>query len=269
VNDFGGRSSAFAAAVPIPPSIGVVIHATGAVLHPDVDLLEAPPEVRCEHAAAVVTLTPGAAETIEARGGQVAEVLPRTRPVHAGYVVGLHAESLGADMDVRAVAPVLAATVAGLPGARLRIDIHHEVFDPGARAYAPDVGEALRTLADTSDQVELREHDSLSDEGLWEYLTAIDVSVVPYGFSTHSGWLEACSDLGTTVVAPSGGYYAEQRSCVTYRHDEHGLDRASLAGAVQLAYAQGPGARANPGRRREKRRAPAAAHRSLYSRLLR
>ena len=132
-------------------------------------------------------------------------------------------------MDVAAVAPVLAATVAGLPGARLRIDIHHEVFDPGARAYDPDVGHAVRALAEANDHVELFEHDYFSDEELWEYLNAIDVSVLPYRFGTHSGWLEACFDLGTTVVAPSCGFYAEQRPCVIYRHDETGLDAASLA----------------------------------------
>jgi hypothetical protein len=163
---------------------------------------------------------------------------------------------------------VLAATVAGLPGARLRIDIHHEVFDPGAHAYAPDVGEALRALAATNDRVELLEHDYFSDEELWEYLEAIDVSVLPYRFGTHSGWLEACFDLGTAVVAPSCGYYAEQRPCLTYGHDETGLDAASLARAVQRAYAQTPGARADPSARHEERGTLAAAHRSLYSRLL-
>ena len=76
---------------------------------------------------------------------------------------------------------------------------------------------------------------------LWEYLNAIDVSVLPYRFGTHSGWLEACFDLGTAVVAPSCGFYAEQRPCVIYRHDETGLDAASLAGAVRSAYAQAPG----------------------------
>jgi hypothetical protein len=214
------------------------------------------------------------------RWGRVAEVLShphvvdwetmsRARPAHAGYVVGLHAKSLRANMDAAAVAEVLAVTVAGLPDARLRIDIHHEVFDPGARAYRPDVGGALRALADTNDRVELREHDYFTDEELWEYLNAIDVSVLPYRFGTHSGWLEACFDLGTAVIAPSCGFYAEQRPCLVYRHDETGFDAASLARAVRSAYARTPGARAVPSRRREERQALAAAHREIYSRVLR
>jgi hypothetical protein len=228
----------------------------------------------------VITLTPGAAETIAVRWGRVAEVLAhphvvdwetmsRARPAHAGYVVGLHAKSLRANMDATPVAEVLAATVAGLPDARLRIDIHHEVFDPRAHAYRPDVGEALRALADTNDRVELREHDYFTDAELWEYLNAIDVSVLPYRFGTHSGWLEACFDLGTAVIAPSCGFYAEQRPCVTYRHDETGLDASSLAAAVQLTYARSPAPRAIPSRRREEREALAVAHRAIYSRVLR
>lgn len=247
--------------------------------HPDAELHDAQLAVLLEHAAAVITLTPGAAETIAARWGRIAEVLPhphvvdretmsRARPPHAGYVVGLHAKSLRPNMDVAAVAPVLATAVAGLPDARLRIDIHNEVFDPAARAYAPHVGDALRAFARGSDVVELHEHDYFSDDELWDYLNAIDASVLPYRFGTHSGWLEACFDLGTAVIAPSCGFYAEQRPCLTYRHDETGLDAASLARAVQSAYARAPAPRADPARRREERRALAAAHRLLYARLL-
>jgi hypothetical protein len=248
--------------------------------HPNADTHDEQLGVLLEHAAAVITLTPGAAERIAARWGRTAQVLPhphvvdwntmsRPRPSHGGYVVGLHAKSLRANMDVAAVAPVLAATIAGLPGARLRIDVHHEVFDSAAHAYSPVVGDALRTLAATNDRVELHEHDYFSDDDLWAYLNSIDVSVLPYRFGTHSGWLEACFDLGTAVIAPSCGFYAQQRPCLTYRHDETGFDAASLAEAVRSAYAHPPAPRANLADRQDERRALAAAHQSLYSRVLR
>jgi hypothetical protein len=140
-------------------AIGAALHAASVPLvltvhdlrnphHPDADTHDRQLGVLLEYAAAVITLTPGAAETIAARWGRVAEVLPHPhvvdwdtmslkRPAHAGFVVGLHAKSLRANMRVAAVAPILAATVAGLPGARLRIDIHHEVFEPAAHAYDP------------------------------------------------------------------------------------------------------------------------------------
>ena len=95
---------------------------------------------------------------------------------------------------------------------------------PTPRTWSP----RLRALAAAHDEVELREHDYFSDDELWDYLHGLDVSVLPYRFGTHSGWLEACFDLGTAVVAPSCGFYAEQQPCLTYRHDEDGLDAASL-----------------------------------------
>ena len=136
-------------------------------------------------------------------------------------------------------------TVAGLPGARLQIDIHHEVFDPGCARLRPGRGGTAARARGEPRRVELREHDYFSDDELWDYLNALDVSVLPYRFGTHSGWLEACFDLGTAVVAPSCGFYAEQRPCLTYRHDETRLDAGSLAAAVRAAYEQSPAPRAD------------------------
>jgi hypothetical protein len=181
-------------------------------------------------------------------------------------VVGLHAKSLRANMDVLAVAGVLAQTVAGLPDARLQINVHHEVFEPGAHFYAPDVGTALRDLA--SDVVDVVEHEYFSDAELWSYLSALDVSVLPYRFGTHSGWLEACVDLGTAVVAPSCGFYAEQQPVFTYAHDETGLGTESLAVAVREAFAARPAPRAGVDERLAQRRALASEHESLYARVL-
>jgi len=258
----------------------VTVHDLRNPHHANADLHDEQLGVLLAHAAAVITLTPGAARVIATRWGRDAEVLPhphivdwatlsRPRPPRNGFVVGLHAKSLRANMDVARVARVLATTVAGLPGATLRIDVHHEVFDPGAYSYDPVVGNALRTLAATNDLVELHEHDYFSDDELWAYLQAIDVSVLPYRFGTHSGWLEACFDLGTAVVAPSCGFYAEQRPCVTYRNDETGLDARSLAGAVRSAYEQAGAPRATLDQRLRERRMVAAAHHALYSRVVR
>jgi hypothetical protein len=93
--------------------------------------------------------------------------------------------------------------------------------------------------------------------------------VLPYRFGTHSGWLEACYDLGTTVIAPSCGYFAEQRPCLAYRHDEAGLDAGSLRGAVIEAYRRRPHWQARAEDRLAERITIAAAHRRLYEQLLR
>ncbi len=74
-------------------------------------------------------------------------------------------------------------------------------------------------------------HDYLADDrAFFGYLNSLDVSVLPYRFGTHSGWLEACRDVGTTVVAPTCGYYAEQGPVLSYAMDEERLRRGSLLG---------------------------------------
>ncbi|HST39163.1 MAG TPA: hypothetical protein VLK58_06630, partial [Conexibacter sp.] len=248
--------------------------------HHDVALHDAQLGTLVEAAAAIVTLTPGAAETIRRRWGRTATVLPHPHVVDPPllgaprpergetFVIGLHAKSFRANMDVLGVARVIAGTLAELPGARLRIDLHDEVFDPANHWYAPLLGEQLRALADGHPQVELVVHPYFGDDELWEYFRTIDVSVLPYRFGTHSGWLEACHDLGTIVVAPTCGFYAEQRPCLTYGHDDGGLDADGLAQAIRTAVTQRPLWQASAAQRMQERRELAQAHEALYARLL-
>jgi hypothetical protein len=216
-------------------------------------------------AAAVITLTPGAAAVIRRRWGRRAQVvahphvvppslLAASRPVHDGFVVGMHAKSVRANADPVPVARVLAAAVAALPGAVLRIDAHDDDSGRAVAAALPDL--------------DVRVHPPFSDAELWAYLSGLDVSVLPYRTGTHSGWLEACYDLGTTVVAPNCGFYAEQAPCLGYGHDESGLDGASLAAAVRTAYVERPRWRAGQAVRAAQRRAIAAAHEAIYRSVL-
>ena len=56
----------------------------------------------------------------------------------------------------------------------------------------------------------LRIHDRFDDDELRRYLTRLSVSVQLHRWGTHSGWVEACHDVGTAVVAPAVGFLAEQ-----------------------------------------------------------
>ena len=194
-------------------------------------------------ADAVLTLTPGAAAEIKKRWSRDATVVPhptlltrsrlddslpglRSRSLGSRPVIGIHLKSLRTNL--REPLRLVLAAVAGArdAGAILRVDVH----DPGAD---PTVLGELNRYAER-DLIELHRHDRFSDDELVAYLRALDVSVLPYQFGSHSGWLEMCRDLGVGVVAPDCGFYAEQWDQVTtYQNNERiGLVDASLRAAV-------------------------------------
>jgi hypothetical protein len=198
-------------------------------------------------------------------------------------LVGVHLKSMRANM---LGLPLLRALTEGegLGGARLRIDVHREIWEPQAPAFRGDLRTPLEHLAGR-DALDLHVHDYFSDLELYDYLAGLDVAILPYRFGTHSGWLEACRDLGTSVVAPSCGSYADQGPAFIYQCDEAGLDAASLRGAVRRAASardEGDPERTSPQFvregspsslprltwRRTQRERIAEAHEALYRRVL-
>lgn len=189
-------------------------------------------------AAEVVTLTAGAAREVQQRYGRDAEVLPhphvvplarlaQPRPPSTG-LIAVHRKAR-ANVDASWVLPVVRSVVEELPGARLH---------PGPERR-------------------------LDDDALWDHLASLDVLVLPYRFGTHSGFVEACHDLGTAVVAPRVGHLAEQHPVASYELDDPG----SLAAAVRRAFAHRP-APADPAQRAAQRAQLAQAHEAVYARAL-
>ena len=229
-------------------------------------------------ADALITLTQGAAAAVEERWGRTATVLPHPhvvpesllevpRSARADFVVGVHLKSLRASMDPIPVVEVLAKVVPDLPGARLRIDVHTDVMTAGERQHDPDVVRLLSSLAGR-DAIDVEVHDFFTDDELWGYFLGLDLSVLPYRFGTHSGWLEACYDLGTPVLTSDCGFYAEQRPCLTFHLGADGLDAPGLEAGVRQAHAERPTWRATRAGRRREREAIAGAHRAIYAEVL-
>ncbi|MDT5189606.1 MAG: hypothetical protein QOG79_6478 [Mycobacterium sp.] len=246
--------------------------------HPERDAHDEQQDVLVAAAHTLITLTPGAAQAVSARWGRQAHVLPhphvldiarieRPRPASGQFVVAVHAKSVRANMDPLTVLDALVPVVAELSGAVLRLDVHDEVYQPGNHWYAPTLGAALRQYA-KHPHVDVRVHPYYTDDELWDYLSSVSVSVLPYRFGTHSGWLEACFDLGTAVIAPSCGFYGEQRPCGVFDFTEETFDPESLHRAVRAAYDRWSGGTAAPraswGQRRTERVRIAQAHRALY-----
>ena len=230
----------------------------------------------------LITLTPGAARAVLERWGRKALILPhphvldsarigRPRRRHGRFVVAMHAKSVRANMDPLTVLDTLVPVVAELPGAILQVDVHDEIFNAENYWYAPELGAAMLTHG-RHDHVEVRVHPYFTDDQLWDYLSSITVSVLPYRFGTHSGWLEACFDLGTAVLAPSCGFYHEQRPCEVFDLTEESFDADSLDRAVRTTYdrwVKGLDApRAHWCQRRAERVRLAQSHRSVYRSVL-
>lgn len=213
-------------------------------------------------AAEVLTLTPGAAAEIARRWGVRAQVVPHPAVLTAGSstvagTVGIHLKSLRRNIvePERVVRAALAGAQEG--GGHLRVDVHLEVLESPALA-------GVRAI----EGLDLRAHPRFTDVLLAGYLRGLHVSVLAQRFGTHSGWLEACRDAGTAVVAPSSGYHAEQWSAVrTYVHDEgRGLDEDSLTQAVRDAVLAPPVEPADPAFRARQREEVRAAHAAVYRR---
>jgi hypothetical protein len=251
--------------------------------HPEQHAHLAQLDVLIPAADKVITLTPGASKAIKARWCRDAEVLPHPhildpdrikgpRPAAQRFVVGVHVKSLRANMDPFPVLDALVKTIATLDRAVLQINVHDEIFEPDNYWFAPRAGAALCAYADHP-WVDLRVHPYFSDDELWDYLSALSVSVLPYRFGTHSGWLEACFDLGTAVIAPRCGFYDQQHPCETYEFTEETFDPDTLDDAVRALYrrhcnAEEP-ARATWVQRRAERLGIARAHRRIYQSVVR
>jgi hypothetical protein len=225
-------------------------------------------------AAELITLTNRAAAIIDRRWGRTPTVIPHphivpldriARPVvaHQNFVIGVHAKSLRANIDPLPVLQEIMSALGEMPGVVLRVDAHPEVFDP---ANPDPRAIALRKWAESvggHPQVQVQVHRRLDDAQLWDYLQSIDLCILPYRFGTHSGWLEACVDLGTTVLVPEFGCYQDQHG-----HPGYGPGTAGLLDRVRAVVTDPDAYRSARPDRLLQRRAIARAHEHVYRRVL-
>lgn len=223
----------------------------------------------------VITLTTGAAAEIERRWSVAATVVPHPhvaplalvgapRNAHGQFVIGVHAKNLRANLNPMALLDVVVATAADLDAA-VRIDIDDDVM-----AREDGTADALRDYA-AYPGVDMHDHPRFTDAELWEYLRDVDVSILPYRFGTHSGWLEACYDVGTAVIAPDCGYYGDQKPCHTFGFGVDRFDPASLDDAIRRVrtdWSTGTVPRATRRERETERADIAATHTAIYARAL-
>lgn len=213
-------------------------------------------------AEVVITLTPSAADEIADRFGRTAIVLAHPSIAlpdpELGAERGLVGVRLGrASAAVPDPAAVARAAASGAVSGGGRLRVLAEVgwdIDPGVRAMA-EAGEL---------ELVVHHPDELAAQ-----LQQLHVAVLPERCGTHSRDLEVCRDVGTRVVAPSCGFFADQWSeVVTYGNDEvDGLDEVSLTAAVAAALTRPILRPADRAWREEQRAAVRRVHAEVYAQL--
>lgn len=232
-------------------------------LHGQLDLL-------VPAAAAVITLTEQAADRVERCWGRRPVVLAhphvvelqrvgRRRPPKEQLVVGVHLKDLRAAVHGPALWNAVADVVGEDGRFRLRVDAY-----PAAVERHADAAEHLDRLR-RRPGVEVVLAPYGTDEEFEAYVRSVDVALLPYRWGTHSGWAEACLDVGTQVIAPD-------RTCIPAQHPSiHGADldaadpRPQLRAALEACWQHRDRPPLTQELRARQRRDLAAAHAQIYA----
>jgi hypothetical protein len=231
-------------------------------------------------ATELITLTPGAAAVIRAEWGRIAEVVPHphmfplanlgepAREAGQTLLIGVHAKSLRANLDPLPVLIALDRATNDVQGTRVRVDLHPDLL---TRSDQPAT--ALRQwLQDRTDDPrwQVSVHNRFTDDQLQDYLSGLDLCVLAYRFGTHSGWLEACVDVGTGVLVPSTGFYAEQHGHPSFPRSATGvIDQPGFTAVLRQITKDRRLATPPRPDRLDQRRQIAADHERIYRRALR
>jgi hypothetical protein len=198
-------------------------------------LLDAHLEAVLSTAEVVMTLSRGVADEIAERFG-------RTAIVVAHPSVAVPDPELGAERGLVGLRLGRISAAVPDPGTLVRAAMSGSVSGGGRLRVLvdaddePGIASAVRGLA-AAGELELVVH---SAEEWAAQLQQLHVAVLPEPCGGHSRDLEICRDVGTRVVAPGCGWFADQWSdVVTFGNHEQGrLDAVSLTGAVGAALAR-------------------------------
>ncbi|WP_324274626.1 hypothetical protein [Blastococcus brunescens] len=213
-------------------------------------------------AEVVFTLTRGAADEIADRYG-------RTAIVVAHPAVAVPDPELGAERGLVGLRLSRVSAAVPDPGTLVRAALSGAVSGGGRlrvlldAADEPWAGSEVRKLA-ARGELELVVHPS---EEWAAQLQQLHVAVLPETCGSHSRDLEVCRDVGTRVVAPGCGWFADQWSdVVSYaNHEEGRLDPVSLAAAIGAALARPMPRPADRTWREEQRIAVQQVHADVYA----
>lgn len=188
--------------------------------------------------------------------------------------IGVHAKDLPANVEPLRVMEGLRAAVDLLSAqgisASVRVDAQRGTQRPET------LSRLQRACAEHGFRMWV--HNRLTDEEFAGDLQNLDVTVLPYTYGTHSGWVELCRDLGVPVAVSDVGCVAEQAAApvpgvpadaasgvATFT----AADPHSLAAAIDELLARREHIRpATRAARAQQREQIAAVHAEVYNRAL-
>lgn len=183
-------------------------------------------------AAKIFTLTEDAAREVFKRYGARAAVVPHPAivPGSRRAATAFQGPSRGAGVFLKSVR----SNVIRDPEFYLRL---HQLLGDELRVFAHEdaPAELLRALEPVHPAV----HAPMRDADLYDAVASCTTCLLPYRRGTHSGWMEMCRDLGTTVVVPDCGSYFDQADTPTAVARYTTGDAASAALALQFMLRRG------------------------------
>jgi len=226
----------------------------------------------------LITLTDSAAAIIEQRWGRLPSVIPHPHVVplpdvwpkqprtSRALVIGMHAKSLRANVDPLPILRALNVIAKEIPHTYIQLHLHPDVLRRDEERPARLREWLSDKQGDHTWNIQI--HPQFTDAEFVRYLRLTDVYVLPYRFGTHSGWLEACVDVGNAVLVPDIGSYADQHDHPSFGRSGDEIDVDGLAELVARLHADRSSATRLPPDRTAQRRRIAAAHERIYSRAL-
>jgi hypothetical protein len=175
----------------------------------------------CQFAKSVVTLTDCARQEISSRFGLSSatisiiphgSVLPISHRLWTRKSAQNQFFSLGMFGGVRPNRSFLTAAVNALYGLEpeaVRVKILSRGLNPIELAYGAEALQ-LANLAASDSRLSFKLSPFPDDDEVADFVSSLDVLVLPYLFGTHSGQLELAMDLGVRVIAPGFGCYRAQ-----------------------------------------------------------
>ncbi len=245
--------------------------------HPDPGAHEEVLDILVPAADELITPTHGAADAISRRWNRAATVIPHPHvipparfgprePATDDFVVGVHAKSVRANMDPLPVILTLLDAASDYPDVTIQINLHDEIFVPGNHWYNPDFGTAALALS-RHPYASVRSTNTSTTTSCGTTSRECRSRSCPTASAPIPAGSRPAHDLGTAVIAPSCGFYHEQRDCLTYELTEDRFDPDSLVAALADAYENRPVPALWPDRRTE-RISIAEQHAALYTRVL-